>query len=265
MGNPPVSDNPDLDRFLFAEEKRFITGGFREYFLRKRYNFIATINNFPDISGLYSRVDQNWLEALSVFDSIQDGSWFVPAQLTNFCFREIRLAAELLFSLCTTPGFSHLRTAIESFVQAQKIIREPHLAKVWVSRDEDVVEYNKYFKAKRKENLFPQELGYAYLNGVWEMLCEAGPHPNVTSIGVSSSISTTETHATWNLNYFQVDRNEAAANLLLMTSCVLEMFKFTYSAFHTSMSSRSNLLSKLTSDLEENSRLKEKYGKGGPA
>lgn len=51
----------------------------------------------------------------------QNGYWIVPAQLTIFCFHELRLEAELHFCCCTTPGYSHLRTAIEPFVQAQKI------------------------------------------------------------------------------------------------------------------------------------------------
>lgn len=254
-------DGTNLERFLFPEEERIIVGNFRGYFLTKRYNFVATINNCRDLSDLYFRVDQNWLDAIRALEKLQNKDWIVPVQLTIFCFREMRLAAELLFCCCTTPGYSHLRTAIESFIQAQKILRQPELGTVWLSRDEERTEYNKHFKGNFKANMFPEYSGFAHLHGIWEMLCDAGPHPNVTSVGISSSTTTSETDVLWKLEFFEVDQGEITKNILLMIQCGLDMFKSTYSSFHGRLSKEPEMLKRLTAQLVEYSQLRAKYFK----
>jgi len=53
-----MTDNPsssDLSRFLFPEED-ILRGDFREYFLRKRFNLIATINSLQDVTDLFLHV-----------------------------------------------------------------------------------------------------------------------------------------------------------------------------------------------------------------
>ena len=123
-----MSDQPSTsaERFLFPEEG-ILRGDFKHYFLTKRFNFIATLNNHRDLSDLFLHIDQDWLEAITDLSQIHNPEWIVPGQLTIFCFRELRLAAEMLLSGCTTPGFSHLRSALELFVQAQKICGNQHL------------------------------------------------------------------------------------------------------------------------------------------
>lgn len=257
-------DSSNIERFLFPEEQQIIVGNFREYFLTKRYNFVATINNYRDLSDLYFQVDKNWLDAISALGDIQNGYWIVPAQLTIFCFRELRLAAELLFCCCTTPGYGHLRTAIESFVQAQKILRQPELGKVWQSRDQDRKEYNKHFKADFRTNMFPEHSGFEHLHKIWAMLCDAGPHPNVTSIGISSSTTTSNTDVLWRLEFFEVDEGEISKNVLLMIQSALDMFKTTYSSFHERLSQEPEMLRTLTAHLVGYSRLRAKYFKNDP-
>jgi len=258
MTDVPI-DATNLERFLFPEEKQSVIGDFRGYFLTKRLNFITTLNNYPDISSLYFQVDQNWLDAIRALVKLQNKDWIVPIQLMIFCFREMRLAAELLFCCCTTPGYSHLRSAIESFVQAQKILRQPELGMVWLFRDKERAEYNKHFKEKLKSNLFPENSGYAHLHGIWEMLCDAGPHPNVTSPGISSSTSTTETDVLWGLEFFEVNRGEISKNILWMIQCWLDMFKSTYNSFYERLSKEPDILKKYTAQLAEFSQLRAKY------
>lgn len=252
-------DGTNLDRFLFKEEDGIVVGNFRRYFLTKRYNFVATINNYRDLSDLYFRVDQNWIDAIAAIGHNQNENWIVPAQLTIFCFRELRLGAELLFSCCTTLGYSHLRTAIESFVQAQKILRQPELGIVWLSRDSNIAEYNRHFKEKFKASLFPDNSGLAHLHGIWQMLCDAGPHPNVTSLGISSTTTTSDTDVLWRLEFFEVDQGEITKNILLLIMCALDMFKSTYSSFHDRLSNEPEMLKRLTAHLVEFSQLRTKY------
>ena len=180
-------------------------------------------------------------------------------QLMIFSYREMRLAAELLFCCCTTPGYSHLRSSIESFVQAQKILRQPELGMVWLSRDENRTEYNKFFKSNFKANMFPEQSGFAHLHHIWEMLCDAGPHPNVTSIGVSSSTTTIDADVLWRLEFFEIDHGEITKNILLMIQCGLDMYKSTYSSFHERLSMEPEILKKLTNQLVEFSQLRTKY------
>ena len=249
----------NLDRYLFPEEN-ILRGDFRGYFLAKRVNFMAAINNFQDLADLYLYVDEAWLDAIGCLKHLHEGSWIVPTQLTIFCFRELRLAAEFLFCGCTTPGYSHLRTAIESFAQAQKIMREPVLSRVWLSRDEDRQGYNKHFKANLKNNLFPVACGFAHLHRIWQMLCDAGPHPNLTSIGISSSFADAGSDINWQLNFFEVNFEELSKNLLLLLKCSLEMLKFTFNAFHSKLSQHPTLLSKTTSHLARYEVMMRKYG-----
>lgn len=250
---------PDLTKYLFLEERQIVTGNFQGYFLTKRYNFIATINSWPDISHLYFEADENWFRAITCLEHIYYEEWIVPIQLTIFCFRELRLAAELLLSCCTTPGYSHLRTAIEAFAQAQKIVREPALSRVWLNRDEDLPEYNKHFKAKIKDNLFPDSSGLARLHGIWKMLCDAGPHANVTSVGVSSSTRSSDKDVHWKLEFFEAKPEEITKNLLLMVMCQLEMFKHTYNVFHERLSSDPDMLTDLHSQLADFRKVKAKH------
>lgn len=246
----------DTTKLLFPGEARFVTGDYRNYLQIKRHNFIATLNKYPEICELYFQADENWIQALHSLEHARKEEWIVPKQLTIFCFRELRLAAELLFSCCTNQGYNHLRTALEAFTQAQKIIREPALDKVWLGRDENRAEYDKYFKHKVKDNLFPASSGFDQLHGVWKMLCDAGAHSNVTSLGISSSIRASDGDVLWNLDFFEVDQGEVTKNLLLMVMCQLEMFKHTYNVFHERLSLQPHILENLRSHLAQFAKLK---------
>ena len=148
---------------------------------------------------------------------------------------------------------------MEAFTHAQTILREPAMGKVWYSRDDDRAEYNKYFKGNVKTNLFPETSGFAHLHETWQMLCDAGPHSNVTSLGISSSTTTSDTHRLWMLNFFETDRKKLAENLLLLIMCSLEMFKHTYNMFHSRLSSHPKLLRNLTAHLTSFSQLRDTY------
>jgi hypothetical protein len=256
-----MSDQPSTsaERFLFPEET-ILRGDFKHYFLTKRFNFIATLNNHRDLSDLFLHIDQDWLEAITDLSQISNNDWIVPVQLTIFCFRELRLAAEMLLSGCTTPGFSHLRSALESFVHAQKIMREPALGAVWLCRDDNQREYERHFKRKLKDNLFPETSGLQNLHGIWKMLCDAGPHPSVTSVGVSSTITETQQEMRWSLDFFEVRQAELNKNLLFMLSISLELYKFTYSSFHERLSANPERLKRLYSHLNRFQELKSLYG-----
>jgi len=255
-----MSDQPSTsaERFLFPEEA-ILRGDFKHYFLTKRFNFIATLNNHRDLSDLFLHIDQDWLEAITDLSQIHNPGWIVPVQLTIFCFRELRLAAEMLLSGCTTPGFSHLRSALESFVQAQKILREPALGVVWLCRDDDHKEYNKHFKANFKANLFPETSGLQNLHGIWQMLCDSGPHPSVTSVGVSSTITESQQEMKWALDFFEVQPEELTKNLLFMLMVSLELYKFTYSSFHERLSANTERQKRLHSHLNRFQELKRLY------
>lgn len=255
---------PDLTKYLFEEEAPFMTGDFRTYFLSKRFNLLATLNTFPDISELYFRTDQNWVKALRGLSFVKDGNRVVPTQLTMFCFREIRMAAELLLSCCTTLGFSHLRSAMESFVHAQKILREPTLSRVWCMREEEPEIYNKHFKANFKANMFPESSGFSTLHAVWKMLCDAGPHPNSTAVGLSSTIFDLGTDVQWQLEFFTVDPREISKNLLMMIKCEVEMFKCTYASFQEDLSAQPGLLQQIHCHLDECAKLLRKYAPNDP-
>ncbi len=205
-------------------------------------------------------IDQEWVEAIADLAQIHNPDWIVPVQLTIFCFRELRLAAEMLLSGCTTPGFSHLRSALESFAQAQKISREPNLGAVWLCRDDDRIEYNKHFKANFKASLFPDISGFAHLHAIWQMLCDAGPHPSVTSIGVASSITESQQDVSWALNFFEVRPDELTKNFLLMIMVSLEMYKFTYNSFHERLSLKTDRLKRFHSHLVRFQELRNLYG-----
>lgn len=261
MSHEKTQQPLDLSRYLFTEEK-LLRGDFREYFLRKRFNFIATLNNNRDLGDLFLHVDEDWVSAIKLLGQHPPAEWLVPVQLTVYCFRELRLSAEMLLSGCTTPGFSHLRSALESFVHAQKIMREPMLGSVWLARDSERPEYDKHFKANFKANLFPPSSGFAHLHGVWQMLCDTGPHPNVNSLGISSSITESHVDVNWAVEFFEVSEAELASNFILMVMCSLEMFKHTYNVFHERLSSDPNILRRLHSHLARYAQLKANYRHG---
>jgi len=74
----PKKKTPELLDYLFDDEKQFVKGDFREYFLRKRFNFRATTNNSPEISSLFFDVDQLWLEMLPSLETISNVTWPFP-------------------------------------------------------------------------------------------------------------------------------------------------------------------------------------------
>jgi hypothetical protein len=91
------------------------------------------------------------------------------------------------------------------------------------------------------------------------ILCYAGPHSKVTSLGISSSTTTSDTHGYWALNFLETDPEALAESLLLMIMCSLEMFKHTFNMFHDRLSLYPQLLSNLTAHLVSFAQLKERY------
>lgn len=83
---------------------------------------------------------------------------------------------------------------------------------------------NKHFEANFKGNLFPDTSGFVHLHAIWQMLCDAGPHPSITSLEVASCITESKQEVSWALNFFEVGPDELTKNFLLMIMCSLEMF-----------------------------------------
>jgi hypothetical protein len=92
------------------------------------------------------------------------------------------------------------------------------------------------------------------------MLCDAGPHPSVTSVGVSSTITESQQEMRWSLDFFEVRPEELTKNLLFMLSVSLELYKFTYSSFHERLSANTECLKRLHSHLNRFQELKRLYG-----
>ena len=91
------------------------------------------------------------------------------------------------------------------------------------------------------------------------MLCDAGPHSNVTSLGISSSTEESGTQRFWTLDFFETDRKELRGNLLLLIMCSLDMFKHTYNMFHDRLALQPQLLPGLKAHLVSFSQLQQKY------
>lgn len=55
---------------------------------------------------------------------------------------------------------------------------------------------------------FRRHQAFAHLHGVWQMLCDTGPHPNVNSLGILSSITESDLDMNWAVEFFEVSDAE---------------------------------------------------------
>ena len=186
----PICDARMTDDLLLPFENKHIRGEYRRYFLAKRNNYFATIQEFPALWDCYLLLDEIWIREFSDAEQLSDTRQFLPIQLFLRSHAQFRVSFELGFATCIGEAWNTARSAIDSAVRAHKMFREPKLGIVWLDKENGKAEqkaFHKAFEENKKESLFPIVHGLGDLHEYYVMFSEAGTHPTLTAVSMSSS------------------------------------------------------------------------------
>jgi hypothetical protein len=104
-----------------------------------------------------------------------------------------------------TDTFAKTRMAIENAAFAARVQRHPHLAKTWVEAGQGEDEYEDYRDKFKK--LFPADNQLLKVLGERYDFCAKQTHPSIYSFAGRSKVETSETVHTFELEYFQGEKD----------------------------------------------------------
>ena len=117
---------------------------------------------------------------------------------------------------------------------AHKIIREPHLLKVWVEKNDGKQQLESYrdaFERKKKTNLFPPVLGLDKLHQHYSQFSEWGTHTTLGSLAQRFKSLENPTDVEWRLTYTGADPKLLATSLFSMLQASLLMENILFCIF----------------------------------
>ena len=229
MGGKPIgSENakPTEVDLLSPAERKYLNEPYKEFYLAKRTNFIATIQGFPNLWLCFELLDAMWLRGLEDMHRQTDPDHALPTLLFIHAHSKFRTALELAFSCCTGDARNTLRSGIESVVYACKMLREPKSAELWAAKDEGDAQwkaYRKAFEQHKKENLFPASEGLDELHKFYSYFSEWATHTTLTSIGEKMAMEDTPTDKNIKLHHFETDPQKLAEQLFSIILASSEM------------------------------------------
>lgn len=231
MKRPPTESD-----LLTGFELLNLRGDYREYFKTKRNNFFATMQELPDLWKCFQLLDQIWIRQFNDLQNLGDTKQMLPGLLFMNAHAKFRIAMELGFCCCLGEAWDILRGAIESVAHAHKLVREPHLMKVWLEKDDGkraAEAFKDTFERNKKESLFPAQHGLDKLHTIYSQFSEWGTHTTVASIAQKFATCETSSHVEWKLNYTGAEPQVLTTSLFLMlvASALMERaFYGTYEA-----------------------------------
>ncbi len=176
---PPKTSEPQESDLLVPFESRHIPADYKEYYRAKRNNFFASIQGFPEMWRYYTLLDAIWLHEFSDLKPPGNVNQWFPLILFFNAHSKIRVSIELAFSGCLAEARSILRDAIEFVAHAHRMLADPQLQKVWLSKNEDHQAFSNAFERHKREDLFK---GLEELHRTWGQLSETGSHATLNAI-----------------------------------------------------------------------------------
>jgi hypothetical protein len=220
------SELKDAD-FLLALEQEILHGDYKEYFKTKRYNFLASVQQFPALWECYQLLDQIWLREFNDLERLHEPVRVLPMVLFMYAHAQLRVARELGFSCCFGEAWNTVRSGIEAVVHAYKLIREPGLLSVWIEKNDGKSQkdaFHQAFEAHKKKNLFPSEYGLEELHGIYSEFSEFGTHSTIGAVSLHAETDCMPTNFALRHNYFEVEPKKIALYLarILTASSYME-------------------------------------------
>jgi len=148
--------------------------------------------------------------------------WF-PLILFFNAHAKIRVSIELALSGCMAEARSILRDGVECVAHAHRMLTDPQLQTVWLSKNEDQKAFSDAFERHKKEGLFK---GLDELYRTWGQLSESGSHATLNALcdRFVTRRSADGRPETWEFRYCGVDHRFWAVSLfsMLLTCFTME-------------------------------------------
>ena len=135
----------ETDKLLTKFEIDNIPAQYREYYGIKRNNFFASIQGFPEMWQYYLRLDAVWMREFDDLKVRIDPNRLFPLILFFNAHAKMRMSIELALCGCLSEARSILRDAIEFVAHAHRLLSDPKLHIVWLSKRDGQIE-EKAFK-----------------------------------------------------------------------------------------------------------------------
>jgi hypothetical protein len=205
---------PSEDDILTQFERKF-PAPFKDYYLAKRNNLFASIQNLPKLWECFMMLDKIFFREFE--DMTRATNLYKAFALLLFmnAHAKMRIAMELGMSTCLMEAHSIVRDAIESCAHGYRV-QDPVLLKIWLMRDDGPAEkkaYQREFWDNKKAGLFK---GLDQLYGLWKQYSDIGAHTNVTSLSERFRQTQTQTDVQWMLNYTGADPKVLTTSLAMM-------------------------------------------------
>src|ERR1017187_4966283 len=130
-------DEPQETDLLVPFESQNIPTCYREYYKIKRNNLFSSIQGFPEMWRYYILLDTIWKREIDALKPPCEVSRVFPLILYLNAHAKMRVSIELALSGCLAEARSILRDAIEFVAHAHRMLADPQLQSVWLSKNED--------------------------------------------------------------------------------------------------------------------------------
>ena len=193
--------DPTEKDLLVEFERQNIPEHYKLFYVPKRHNLFATIQQFPYIWNCFMNLDKIVLREFETMQRIRDLGLVLPMVLLMNAHAKIRIAFELACSTAVPEGHSILRDAIESAAHGHRLASDPQLLKPWLEKNDSEAAKKvfsqefEYEKASRLFDALPE------LHKLWKRFSEFGSHVNINSILSRFEIRQTTTDMEYRLNY----------------------------------------------------------------
>jgi hypothetical protein len=218
--------DPTENDLLVDFERQQIPEHYKSYYLPKRHNLRATIEQFPYIWNCFMRLDEIVQREFDGIQRLRNPNLMLPIVLLMNAHSKVRVAFELSCSTCVPEGHSILRDAIESAAHGNRLASDPQLVKAWIKKNDSEAAkkvFSQEFEDKKAIRLFDT---LPELHRLWKQFSEFGSHININSILSKFVVSQTNTDLQFQLNYSGiVDAKQFALVLFEMVLVFAEIEK----------------------------------------
>jgi hypothetical protein len=187
---------------LLPFEIRTLPSEYKAYYLVKRQNFFASIQDSPESFSCYMLLDKIWLREFEDMKASNDPERMFPLVLYLNAHAKTRIGTELALSGCLAEARSIFRDAIEFVAHAHHMLGDPTLREKWLDKNNNVEAFKDAFERNKKTGLFN---GLAELHRLWRILSETGSHANITAICERFVSVDDGENVGWGLGYFGTD------------------------------------------------------------
>lgn len=195
-----MPDIPENDHLLLPLETQALHGSYREYLKMKRNNYLANLQNTPDLWEMFEKIDSVWMADLKGITSSKDRNKYMPAALYVNAHVKMRISIELAFSSQLQEARSILRDAVEHAAFAHHMLKDRAYQIAWLRKDEPGKQqaFEEFFVKDKQNKVFG---GIPELHKAWKSLSNNGSHASMIGLTNRLRIEDTETTQTMRLSY----------------------------------------------------------------